>query len=110
MTADSAEAAAEQIHQEALRRLDAGEADAQPPFDVLERHHANPIPGVYAMDAELFGYLRGLDEASDSAAPNARVTSASWAKSARSAGNRWKTRVPPRTGRHRYDRAHQWRL
>jgi hypothetical protein len=77
VTADSEEAAGEQIHREALRRLDAGEPDAQPPFDILERHLANPIPGVYAMDAELFGYLRGLDQASDSTAPYARVTSAS---------------------------------
>lgn len=77
MTADSAETAGERIHQEALRRLDAGEPDAQPPFDILERHLGNPIPGVYAVHAELFGYLRGLDQASDSTASNARVTSAS---------------------------------
>jgi hypothetical protein len=42
----------------------------------LERHLADPIPGVYAMDAELFRYLRGLDEASGSAAPQARATRA----------------------------------
>lgn len=58
VSADSEQAAGEKINAEALRRLDAGEPDAQPPQTILERHLANPIPGVYALDRELFVYLR----------------------------------------------------
>jgi len=58
VTADSEEAAGDQITKEALRRLDAGEPDAQPPHDLLKRHLKQPIPGVYALDRELFLYLR----------------------------------------------------
>jgi hypothetical protein len=58
VTADSEEAAGDQITTEALRRLDAGEPDAQPPHDLLKRHLKHPIPGVYALDRELFLYLR----------------------------------------------------
>ena len=59
VTADSEQAARDEITKEALRRLDAGQDDAQPPYDLLRRHLANPIPGVYALDRELFIYLRG---------------------------------------------------
>lgn len=59
VTADSEQAAADEITQEALRRLDAGQSDAQPPHDLLKRHLITPIPGVYALDRELFLYLRG---------------------------------------------------
>jgi hypothetical protein len=65
VTADSKEAAGAKINEEALRRLDAGEPDAQPPHDILERHLANPIPGVYALDRELFVYLREEGERSE---------------------------------------------
>lgn len=58
MIADSEAAAAEEIGNEAMRRADAGLPDAQPPHDLLERHLADPIPGVYALDRELFLYLR----------------------------------------------------
>jgi len=58
VTAGSEEAAGDQITKEALRRLDAGEPDAQPPHDLLKRHLEQPIPGVYALDRELFLYLR----------------------------------------------------
>lgn len=58
VTADSKEAAAEELSKEALRRHDAGEPDAQPPHDLLKRHLERPIAGVYAMDRELFLYLR----------------------------------------------------
>lgn len=50
VTADSEQAAADAISTEALRRLDAGEPDAEPPHDLLIRHLAHPIPGVYALD------------------------------------------------------------
>ncbi len=56
--ADSEAAAAEEIGNEAMRRADAGLPDAQPPHDLLEQHLANPIPGVYALDRELFLYVR----------------------------------------------------
>ncbi|MDI3312930.1 MAG: hypothetical protein QJR12_01165 [Mycobacterium sp.] len=59
VTASSEQAAADEITKEALRRLDAGQDDAQPPHDLLKRHLTNPIPGVYALDRELFLYLRG---------------------------------------------------
>lgn len=58
VTADSEQAAGDQIQAEALRRHDAGEPDAQPPHDLLQRHLAHPIPGVYALDRELFLHLR----------------------------------------------------
>lgn len=49
-------AAGEEIGNEAMRRADAGLPDAQPPYDLLERHLADPIPGVYVIDRELFLY------------------------------------------------------
>lgn len=59
VTADSEQAAADSITEEALRRLDAGQDDAQPPHELLKQHLTSPIPGVYALDRELFLYLRG---------------------------------------------------
>lgn len=59
VTAGSEQAASDEITKEALRRLDADQDDAQPPHDLLKRHLANPISGVYALDRELFLYLRG---------------------------------------------------
>ncbi|MGB5112885.1 MAG: hypothetical protein WBO08_15235 [Mycobacterium sp.] len=58
VVADSEEAAGDDISKEALRRIDAGEPNAQPPHDLLKRHLRQPIPGVYALDRELFLYLR----------------------------------------------------
>ncbi|PQP43859.1 hypothetical protein [Mycolicibacterium austroafricanum] len=58
VTADSEEAAAEELSKEALRKHDAGEPDAQPPHDLLKRHLEHPIAGVNAMNRELFLYLR----------------------------------------------------
>jgi hypothetical protein len=58
VTADSPEAAGDEITKEALRRLDAGLDDAQPPHVLLKQHLASPIPGMYAMDRELFLYVR----------------------------------------------------
>ncbi len=58
IVADTEEAAGDEISKEALRRLDAGEPNAQPPHDLLKRHLNQPIPGVYALDRELFLYLR----------------------------------------------------
>ncbi len=58
VTADSEQAAADDLSTEALRRLDAGEPEPQPPHDLLRRHLQHPIPGVYAMDRELFLYVR----------------------------------------------------
>ncbi|BBX30403.1 hypothetical protein [Mycolicibacterium alvei] len=58
VTADTEAAAGEELLNEALRRIDAGEPDAQPPHDLLERHLTHPIPGVYALDLDLFLYLR----------------------------------------------------
>ncbi|OBG21660.1 hypothetical protein A5768_26430 [Mycolicibacterium fortuitum] len=55
---DTEAAAGEELLNEALRRIDAGEPDAQPPHDLLQRHLKHPIPGVYALDLELFLYLR----------------------------------------------------
>ena len=59
VTADSEDAAGNEITDEALRRHDAGLDDAQPPHDLLKRHLTSPIPGVFALDRELFLYLRG---------------------------------------------------
>lgn len=58
VTADNGEAAGEEVAKEALRRHDAGEPDAQPPHDLLKRHLEHPTAGVYAMNRELFLYLR----------------------------------------------------
>lgn len=58
ITADSEQAAGNEISKEALRRIDAGEPDAQPPHDLLLRHLKHPIPGVYALDRDLFVHLR----------------------------------------------------
>lgn len=63
--ADNEQAAGDAITDEALRRHDAGQPDAEPPHDLLRRHLQKPIPGVYALDRELFLYLRshaGLSE------------------------------------------------
>ena len=56
--ADTEHEAGEEISKEAMRRIDAGRSDGQPPHDLLQRHLQHPIPGVYAMDRELFVYLR----------------------------------------------------
>jgi hypothetical protein len=58
VTADTEQAARDKLHEEIARRLDAGETDVQPSTDTLTRHLANPIPGVYALDRDLFVYLR----------------------------------------------------
>lgn len=58
VTADTEQAAAAKLGEEALRRVDAGEDNAQPPHDLLTRHLVEPIPGVQALDRELFVYLR----------------------------------------------------
>lgn len=58
VVADTEPHAGDEILNEALRRADAGLPDAQPPHDLLKRHLANPIPGMYAMDRELFVFLR----------------------------------------------------
>ncbi len=58
VVADTETAAGDEILKEALRRVDAGEPDAQPPHDLLKRHLQHPIPGVYALDRELFLHLR----------------------------------------------------
>ncbi len=58
VTAESEPAAADKLSEEALRRVDAGEDNAQPPHDLLTRHLVEPIPGVLALDRELFLYLR----------------------------------------------------
>ena len=55
---DTQAGAGDELASEALRRFDAGESDAQPPHDLLKRHLVEPIPGVYALDRELFLYLR----------------------------------------------------
>jgi hypothetical protein len=58
VTAESEPAAADKLGEEALRRVDAGEDHAQPPHDLLTRHLVESIPGVFALDRELFLYLR----------------------------------------------------
>ena len=58
VTADTEEAAKTKIREEAERRLSAGQDSTGTPVDILERHLAHPIPGIYAMDTELFLYLR----------------------------------------------------
>ncbi len=58
VVADSESAAASAITEEALRRFDAGEPEAQPPDDLLQRHLQRPVEGVYALDRDLFLYLR----------------------------------------------------
>lgn len=58
VTAESDLVAGERLNEEAIRRLTAGEPDAQPPDDLLERHLVHPVPGVYALDRDLFVYLR----------------------------------------------------
>lgn len=58
VVADSAESAADEVSKEALRRIEAGDSNAQPPDALLGRHLTHPIPGVYALDRELFLYLR----------------------------------------------------
>lgn len=55
---DTEAAAGDELVNEALRRADAGLPDAQPPHDILKRHLDKPIPGVFALDRELFLYLR----------------------------------------------------
>ncbi|MGH3959886.1 hypothetical protein [Mycobacterium sp.] len=58
VTADTEEAAQRKLREEAERRLNAGQDSTGTPVDILERHLAHPIPGIYAMDNELFLYLR----------------------------------------------------
>ena len=55
---DTEETAGQELAHEALRRHDTGQPDAQPPHDLLARHLEQPIAGVFAMDLELFVYLR----------------------------------------------------
>ena len=59
VVADTEESAGEELANEAQRRHDTGQPDAQPPHDLLARHLEQPIAGVFAMDLELFVYLRG---------------------------------------------------
>ncbi|MGH3559097.1 MAG: hypothetical protein ACRDTK_16670 [Mycobacterium sp.] len=58
VTAETEEAAKAKIREEAERRLNAGQSSTGTPVDILERHLTHPVPGVYAMDTELFLYLR----------------------------------------------------
>ncbi len=63
MTADSKEAALDKVRDEYARRMNAGD-DPQPrSAEIYEQHLKSPVPGVYAMDAELFRHLRALGEA-----------------------------------------------
>jgi hypothetical protein len=55
---DSEQAAGTMIAEEAVRRRTAGEPDSQPSPDLLQRHLEHPVPGIYALDRELFIYLR----------------------------------------------------
>lgn len=46
------------LHDEFERRLHSGQADTAPNDDLLERHLANPIAGVYAIDRDTYMAIR----------------------------------------------------
>ncbi|KAA8958681.1 hypothetical protein [Mycobacterium sp.] len=58
VTADTKKALDDKLGEEITRRRNAGEDATGTPLDILERHLAQPILGVYALDTELFRYLR----------------------------------------------------
>jgi hypothetical protein len=58
VTADSKQAATQKLHDEYARRLTAGEIDTDREDALLEKHLAQPIPGVYAIDSETYLRIR----------------------------------------------------
>jgi hypothetical protein len=57
VTAPSEEEARQKFAEEVTRRRDSGEQPKGFEDAVYREHLRNPIPGVYAMDAELYRYL-----------------------------------------------------
>lgn len=58
VTGTSAAQARQKLHDEAAQRLRHGDRDATPSEDLLDRHLANPIPGVYLVDKQTYLQLR----------------------------------------------------
>ncbi|BCO99326.1 hypothetical protein [Mycobacterium intracellulare] len=56
--ADTKDNAAQKLRDEFERRLNAGEVDTEPEESLLERHLTDPIPGVYAIDRDVYMRMR----------------------------------------------------
>lgn len=56
--ADTEDGAAQKLRDEFERRLNAGEVDTDPDESLLERHLTDPIPGVYAIDSDVYMRMR----------------------------------------------------
>lgn len=56
--ADTEDGATQKLRDEFERRLNAGELDTEPDESLLEHHLADPIPGVYAIDRDVYMRMR----------------------------------------------------
>lgn len=63
VTGTSAAQARQKLHDEAVQRLRNGDQDTTRSDDLLDRHLANPIPGVYMVDKQTYLKLRADPDA-----------------------------------------------
>lgn len=56
--ADTKDGATQKLRDEFERRLNAGELDTEPDESLLEQHLTDPIPGVYAIDRDVYTRMR----------------------------------------------------
>lgn len=65
VTGESEQQARARLSDEFERRLQHGQTTTLPDDDLLERHLANPIPGVYAIDRDVYMAVRGKPNAEE---------------------------------------------
>lgn len=65
VTAESEQQARDRLSGEFERRLRQGETTTAPNDDLLERHLINPIPGVYAIDRDVYMAIRSKPNAEE---------------------------------------------
>lgn len=58
VTADTEDGATQKLRDEFERRLNAGELDTEHEESLLEQHLTDPIPGVYAIDHDVYMRMR----------------------------------------------------
>ncbi|MDO2969893.1 hypothetical protein [Mycobacteroides abscessus] len=59
VTGENEQQARDSLRDEFERRLQHGETETAPKDDLFERRLVNPIPGVYAIDRDIYMALRG---------------------------------------------------
>lgn len=62
---ESEQQARDSLHDEFERRLQSGEIHTAPNDDLLERQLISPIPGVYAVDRDVYMAIRGKPNAEE---------------------------------------------